>query len=246
MIRVILVDDEMDALKNLKWELERFCLDVDVLKSCTDPAEAVLAINSLKPDCLFLDIEMPGMDGFGLLEKLEFKDFELIFTTAYDQYALQAFKSYAFAYLLKPIDTDELVACMERVRKNQESETLGAELRKVLGSIRPRAGRKVALNLAGKTLFVSVDSILYAKADGNYTEVYMRDERTVVLSRKLKEFEELLSDGPFFRVHKSYLVNTEAIRAFIFTDGHQVLLENEVSLPVSRGRKDQLLQLLGA
>ena len=245
MIRVILVDDEMDALKNLKWELERFCGDVDVLELYTNPVEALSAINYLKPDCLFLDIEMPGMDGFGLLEKLDYTEFDLVITTAYDQYALQAFRKHAVGYLLKPVDTDELVACMERVRKNKASQSLGTELRQWLAKSAPVSEKRIALSLSGKTLYVPMESILYAKADGNYTELHFKSGRPEVVSKKLKVLESQLENGSFFRVHKSYLVNTQAIRAFVHTDGNHVILDNGVSVPVARGRKNELLEQLG-
>lgn len=247
MIRAILVDDEIDALKNLKWEIERFCSDVEVLEIYTNPAEAISAINYLKPDCLFLDIEMPGMDGFGLLDRLDYRDFDLIITSAYDQYALKAFKSQASAYLLKPVDTDELKICMDRVRKNKERNVLGEDLQGILEKAHSRPSvRKIALPLSGRTRYVKIDSIIYAKADGNYTELFFQGNESEVLSKKLKDVEELLGNGPFYRSHKSYLVNTDCVVEFVFKEGNHILLENGVSIPVSRSRRKKLIELLGS
>ena len=245
MIKAIIVDDESNAIKNLKWELENFCKDIEVSDSFTDPIEAISAINYLKPDCVFLDIEMPEMDGFQLLASLKYRDFDLIITTAFDNYAIKAFKEHAVDYLLKPIDSDDLSESVERVRANKSNNGLGFEIIKVLESITPKSGSsKISLQLSGKTIFVKSDDILYCKADGNYSEIFLKENRKEFLSKKLKDIEELVQDTNFFRVHKSYLVNLNHIKEFINNDGQYLVLDNGVSIPVSRSKKNALFQLL--
>jgi two-component system LytT family response regulator len=245
MIKAIIIDDEISAIKSLKWEIENFCQGIEICDSFTDPTEAISAINYLKPDCVFLDIEMPEMDGFQLLSKLKFRDFELIITTAYDSYAIRAFKENAIDYLLKPIDTDDLLKSVAKIKTSKEKHTLGLDLKRALDSILPKQTKtKIALPLSGKTLFVNSDDIIYCKSDGNYSEIFFKKDKKEMLSKKLKDIEEIIDNDIFFRVHHSYLVNINHIKEFIRNDGQYLVLENGVSIPVSRSKKSALLQLL--
>ena len=194
MIKAIIIDDEYNAIKNLKWELENFCDDVEVSDAFTNPIEAISAINYLKPDIVFLDIEMPEMDGFQLLESLKYRDFSLIITTAFDNYAIKAFKEQAIDYLLKPIDSDDLSASIERVRANKSKNNLGFEIKKVIDSITPQTEvRKIAIPLTGKTIFIEPDEIIFCKSDGNYSEIYFRTRKMEMLTKNLKTVEELIN-----------------------------------------------------
>jgi len=243
MIRAIIVDDEPSAIRNLEWEIKNFCKGIEICESFTDPIEAISAINYLKPDCIFLDIEMPELDGFQLLNSLKYRDFDLIITTAFDNYAIRAFKESAIDYLLKPIDSDDLIKSISRIKKNKEKNTLGWDLKKVIQDIIPKTS-KISLPLVGKTIFVTSDDIFYCKSDGNYTEVFFKDNTKEVLTKKLKKVEEIINNRLFFRVHNSYLVNINYIKEFIKSDGQYLVLENGASIPVSRTKKDALLQLL--
>jgi len=205
MIKAIIVDDELSAIRSLKWEVEKFCKGIEITDSFTNPVEAISAINYLKPDCIFLDIEMPEMDGFQLISSLEHKNFDLIITTAYDNYALRAFKANAIDYLLKPIDTDDLLASVTKIR---------------------------------------VNNIMYCKSSGNYSEIFFKEQKKEMLSKKLKEVEALINSDDFFRVHKSYLVNVKYIKEFVKSDGHYLVLENETTIPVARLKKNDLLDYL--
>ncbi len=245
MIKAIIVDDELSAIRSLKWEVEKFCKDIEITDSFTNPIEAVSAINYLKPDCIFLDIEMPEMDGFQLLSNLEHKNFDLIITTAFDNYAIRAFKANAIDYLLKPIDTDDLLASVAKIKANKEKNTLGVDLEKILKSIIPnKTPRKVALVFSGKTVFVNSEDIVYCKSSGNYSEIFFKEQKKEIVSKKLKEVEALIQNDNFFRVHKSYLVNVKYIKEFIKSDGHYLVLENETTIPVSRLKKNDLLTFL--
>ena len=245
MLKAIIVDDESDAIINLKWELENFCEGIKVCNHFTNPEEAIPAINEQKPDCVFLDIEMPEMDGFKLLESLDYRNFDLIITTAFDNYAIKAFKEHAVAYLLKPIDSDDLSEAVARVKANKATNDLGFEIKKILKSIAPTADRtKVALPLLGRTLFVKIDDILYCKAEGNYTEVCIIESRKELISKKLKDISELLDNPRFFRVHKSYLVNIDYVEELITNEGNYLILEDGSSIPVARSKKNTLVELL--
>lgn len=245
MIKAIIVDDEINSIKSLKWEIVQFCENVEICDSFTSPIEAISAINYLKPDCVFLDIEMPEMDGFQLLSKLKYRNFDLIITTAYDNYAIQAFKESAIDYLLKPVDTDDLLKAISKIKINKEKSLLGIELKKVLDSLSPKQNlNKIALSLSGKIIYVEPNDILYCKADGNYTIVFLKGNKKEMLSKKLKTIEELIGNTNFFRVHNSYLVNMEHVKELIKKDGYYLVLENAIKIPVSRSKKEDLLQLL--
>ncbi|MFA5618967.1 MAG: LytTR family DNA-binding domain-containing protein [Weeksellaceae bacterium] len=242
-LRAIIVDDESDAIKNLKWEIEQFCEGIDICETFTDPMEAISGINYLKPDCVFLDIEMPEIDGFQLLKNLSFKDFEIIFTTAYDQYALKAFRAEAIDYLLKPIDTDDLRKSIARVRERKKGNGLGENIKDFLDSFNSKKNERLALNFSGKIKFVELGDIIYCKSNGSYTEIYLNEDKTEILSKKIKEVEELTNED-FFRVHNSYLVNLNYIYEYIKADGHYLLLKDGTTVPISRSKRNELLKKL--
>lgn len=243
MIKAIIVDDEYNAIKNLKWEIERFCSDVKVVDAFTDPIEAISAINYLKPDCVFLDIEMPEMDGFELLDNLKYRSFDLIITSAYDNYAINAFRQHAVDYLLKPVDSDDLVEAVARIKANKNKNALGKELKGLFDDWKSMGGNKIALPMAGRTLYVDRDDILYCKSDGNYTEVYFVNGNKEVLSKRLKDLEDMLAHG-FFRVHNSYLIQLNAIKEYVNHDGQYLVLCDGTNVPVSRTKKQMLMQAL--
>ncbi|MFD2101726.1 LytR/AlgR family response regulator transcription factor [Flagellimonas iocasae] len=243
MIKAIIVDDEFNAIKNLKWEIERFCTDVKVLDTFTDPVEAISAINYLKPDCVFLDIEMPEMDGFEMLNMLKYRSFDLIITSAYDNYAIKAFRQHAMDYLLKPVDSDDLIEAIDRIRANKQKNILGSELKGLFEEWRDAEEKRMALPMAGKTLYVDRNDILYCKSDGNYTEVFFENGGKEVFSKRLKDLEDMLGKG-FYRVHNSYVTRLNAITEFVNQDGQYLVLCDGTHVPVSRSKKGELLQLL--
>lgn len=246
MIKAVIIDDEYNAIKNLKWEIENFCDDVEVCDTFTNPIEAISAINYLKPNCVFLDIEMPEMDGFQLLNQLTFRDFDLIITTAYDNYAIKAFKEHAIDYLLKPIDSEDLEESISRVRINQSQNSLGEEVKKIIKSFAPtQQPKRLALPLIGKTVYVNMDDIIFCKSNGNYTEIHLANNEKKMLSKNLKDVE-VKTNNSFFRVHNSYVVNINYIKEFVKNEGLYLVLQNGNTIPVSRSRKNELLQLLNS
>jgi len=247
MIKAVIVDDEQLAIESLQWEIENFSQDIKVIESFTNPKEAVSGINYLKPDLVFLDIEMPEIDGFQLLQLLDYKNFDLIITTAYNQYAIQAFKANAIDYLLKPVDPDDLIQAIERVKNrqlnNSSTQNIEAVLNKLVktGFERPK---KVPLNLSNKIILVEADKILYCKSDGSYTTVYMTDGTEHLVSKSIKHFDEILPDSFFVRVHKSYMVNLNEIKELSKQGTGEIVLTNERIIPISRSHRKQVFEAL--
>ena len=237
MIEAVIVDDEIKALQSLSWELTNFSDEINVGASFTDPFEALHYLENHTPDCLFLDIEMPSMDGFQFIQKLKNKDFPVVITTAYNQYAIKALKNEAIDYLLKPIDTDDLKDTIVKIKKYNAKNYTAERLEQIL--INFNSGpvqKKITLNTDGKLLFLESDEILYAESDGNYSTLYLADGQKIVLTKKLKEVNELLPSDSFFRIHNSYIINLTKIKEFLKTDGY-VVLQSKHKIPVSRQKK---------
>ena len=243
-LEAVLVDDEEKALQSLSWELTNFSEEIDVVASFTDPFEALGYLEYNTPDCLFLDIEMPTMDGFQFIQKLNNKDFPVVITTAYNQYAIKALKNEAIDYLLKPIDSDDLKDTISKIRKFNSRVYTAEKLEKILLKFNSNSlHRKVTFNTDGKLLFLESDDILYAESDGNYSTVYLSDGQKIVLTKKLKEVNALLPSETFFRIHNSYIINLSKIKEFLKTDGY-VILESNHKIPVSRQKKSDFLDLI--
>lgn len=244
MLQAVIVDDEIKALQSLSWELTNFSDEINVVSSFTDPFEALLYLDSYTPDCLFLDIEMPTMDGFQFIQKLKNKDFPVVITTAYNQYAIKALKHEAIDYLLKPIDTDDLRDTIVKIKKHNSKNFSAERLEKILLNFNSNsAQKKITINTDGKLLFLKSDEILYAESDGNYSTIFLIDGQKIVLTKKLKEVNEILPADSFFRIHNSYIINLTKIKEFLKTDGYVVLQSNH-KIPVSRQKKSDFLDML--
>jgi len=244
MIEAVIVDDEIKALKSLAWELTHFSEEINVSASFTNPFEALSYLEKNTPDCLFLDIEMPTMDGFQFIQKLTNKNFPIVITTAYNQYAIKALKNEAIDYLLKPIDTDDLKDTIAKIKKFNSKNFTAERLEQILLNFNANLShKKITLNTDGKLLFLESDEILYAESDGNYSTIYLVDGQKIVLTKKLKEVNTLLPQDSFFRIHNSYIINLNKIKEFLKTDGYVVLNSNH-KIPVSRQKKSDFLDLL--
>ncbi|NKI26710.1 response regulator transcription factor [Arenibacter sp. 6A1] len=244
MLEAVLVDDEIKALQSLSWELTNFNKEIKVVATFTDPFQALLYLEKHSPDCLFLDIEMPTMDGFQFIQKLHHKDFPVIITTAYNQYAIKALKNEALDYLLKPIDTDDLKETIIKIKKFNQRAYNSNKLEKMLLKINAETNhKKITINTDGKLLFLQSDEILFAESDGNYSTLFLTDGQKIVLTKKLKEVNEILPKSIFFRVHNSFIINLHKIKEFFKTDGYLVLESNH-KIPVSRQKKSDFLDLI--
>jgi two-component system, LytTR family, response regulator len=246
MIRAIVVDDEPYASQALQTLLKKHCPDVVVEAACHSAQEAEERITALKPQLVFLDIEMPHRNGFELLEHFMPASFQVIFTTSYDQYAIKAIRFSALDYLLKPIDPRELQAAVAKATQASNNALLPAQLQLLLQSVREPVStvNRIALPTLEGLQMLTIDTILYCMANSNYTTFVMKDKKKLVISRTLKEIEEMLEDHGFLRIHHSHLVNVAAIEKYIRGEGGTVIMIDGTELDVSRSRKESLLKTL--
>ena len=246
MVRSIIVDDELKSRESLKILLEDFCENVEVLALCQNVAEGIEAVSKHKPDVVFLDIQMQRETGFDLLSKIKSIDFEVIFTTAYSEYAIKAFKFSAIDYLLKPIDIEELKKALHKVEKKLNG-SISDRLEQLIQNLKPSSAQnyKLALPTADGLIFIKIDDILYCEASSNYTYIFSSDGKKYLVSRTLKEYEDMLSEHNFFRIHNSYLINLGSVKKYVRGEGGYVVMNNDVSLDVSKRKKDSFLIKLG-
>jgi len=245
MIKAIIIDDEMHCRKTLSILLKEYCPDVQIIEQCDNGEDGVEAIKKSKPDLVFLDIEMPRMNGFEMLEQFSEIPFAVIFTTGYDQYAIKAFRFSALDYLLKPIDHEELKKAVLKVSKHI-LYPLPQQLEILLQKIhhQPAAINKIALPTMEGLQMIPVDSIISCASDRNYTAVLLKGKQKIIVSRILKDIEEMLEEYSFLRVHHSYIVNLNEISKYIKGEGGYLVMSDGSSVDVSRSRKEILLQKL--
>lgn len=246
MIKAILVDDERHCRETLSIQLEKYCSQVQLLAQCSSAVQGLEAIAQYQPDVVFLDVEMPKMNGFEMLQQFSHIPFEVIFTTGYDAYAIKAIRFSAIDYLLKPIDKDELRKAVGKVRQ-KNSHNLNQQLDILLEKLGTKQVplQKIALPTLDGFELVPIENILHCEADSNYTHVVLKHAKKVLVSRTLKEIEELLDGHAFLRIHHSYLVNLNEIVRYIRGEGGYVIMSDNTSITVSRSRKDALLKIFG-
>jgi two-component system LytT family response regulator len=245
MIKAIIIDDEPYCCEALDILLQRYCPGVQVIAICHSGKEAITAIQSMKPQLVFLDIEMPQMNGFEMLEQLKGTQFELIFTTSYDQYAIKAIRFSALDYLLKPIDREELQQAVQKVERRLE-HPLPQQLELLLQKIQPGTSsvQRIALPTMEGLQLVPINTIISCASHSNYTIFHLKNKEKITVSRTLKETEELLQEYGFLRVHHSFLVNLNEINKYIKGEGGYLVMSDGSSIDVSRSRKELLLQRL--
>jgi two-component system, LytTR family, response regulator len=247
MLRAILVDDEENALNSLKQKIIQHCDTVKIIAACTVPDEAIEKINLLQPDLIFLDIEMPGINGFSFLQKLDHKNVEVIFVTAYDHYAVKAIRFSALDYLVKPVDLDELKAAVDRAIEKRNTAMPNQRLDMLLDQIsRPQKSfNKIAIPTHEGMQFIKVNDIIYLEAHVNYTHIFLKDNLKYIVSRTIKDFEEILPTEIFFRIHNSYIINKDYLEKYIRGEGGQVVLSNGTVLDVAKRKKAEFLKTIG-
>lgn len=243
MIRAVLVDDEANNLENLKIMLTNYCPDVSVIGEASSVRQAIELVSLLDPELLFLDIEMPGASGFDLLSQIKNIRFEVIFVTAYNNYALKAIKFNALYYILKPIDTNDLTEAVDRAKQRLADKSQIEFTRLALQNLQqPPKSKRIALASADKVEFFDLHTIIRCLGENNYTRFFFENGETRLVSKPLSEYEDLLAEFDFIRVHKSHLVNGYKISSFIKKDGGYILTSDGSSVPVSRRKKDELLE----
>lgn len=241
MLQILLVDDENDALEALEWKLNNYIDNVQVT-TCNSPLKAINIINELKPDVVFLDIQMPEMDGFTMIERVEYRDFNLIFTTAHDEFALKAIKVSAIDYLLKPVDKDELLASMEKIKKSKKGDLLENKLKLLLNNLNENGSDKINISADGKVYLLDKEDVVMLKSDKRYTTIFLKSEQQIVVSKTLKEVEKKFQFPEFFRVHNSYLINLNHIKEYLKGLGGELIMTNGLTASISRNRKAELFK----
>ena len=247
MIKAIIIDDELPSVETLLWKLENYCPEVEIVKTFTNPVEALAYLKQSPPDLLFLDIEMPLLNGFDILEELGEINFDVVFTTAYDEFGIQAIKLSALDYLLKPVQNQELKKAVDKFIQKKQPEVSSKKLKVLFQNIRDEEKKgmpgRIALATKESIEFVEPAEIIVCTSDSNYTLVQLTDGRKKLISRTLKDFEEMLSPFNFFRTHHSHLVNLSHVREFVRTDGGYLVMRNKMAIPVSRSKKEDLLKM---
>jgi len=250
MIRTVIIDDEPAAVNVLATLLRKKCKDdVEVIATSTSPTEGRSLIEQHKPDLVFLDIEMPGMTGVDLIRSFNDPGFRVVFVTAYDDYAVQAFQLSAVNYLLKPVGPESVITTIEKikddVRKNQTniSEPL-QQLEKLLSRHSGDDEKKIGIAMADKIIFIHVSDIIYCEASSAYTHVHLKNGGKMLASKPLGDFEILLLNHKFFRIHHSYLINLNRIKEFQRNDGGYVIMDDDKHLEVSRRKRTEFLQAI--
>ncbi|MEJ7768872.1 MAG: LytTR family DNA-binding domain-containing protein [Chitinophagaceae bacterium] len=249
MFRAVLVDDEPQSCKSLAIKLRTVAEDIEIVGIYNHPEKAITGIRKMKPTVVFLDIEMPGMNGFQLLENMEEFDFEVIFVTAYNEYMLNALRISALDYLLKPVDTDELKNALSRLRKkislSEDFVHTKEQLILLSDTLKePHAPKRLALATLQGIIFLRINEILRVEALSNYSTFYLVNKQKIVVSKTLKEFEPVLLTQNFFRVNRSCIVNTDCIVKYKHEDGGMLELQDGSEVRVGPHRKNELVELL--
>jgi two-component system LytT family response regulator len=244
-MKAVIIDDEPYASQALVSLLKRYCPEVTIAAVCNNSKEAVQLLQETAPQLIFLDIEMPFLNGFELLELIAPVNFRIIFTTSYDQYAIKAIRFSALDYLLKPVDGDELKAAVKKATA-QVSSGIDQQLALLMSRLQEpqSAVSRIALPTLDGLQMIPVNSIIYCTASSNYTLLTLKDKQKLLVSRTLKEIEEMLSDFRFLRVHHTYLVNLLEVKKYKRGEGGTLTMSDGSSVDVSRSRKDELLKML--
>jgi len=244
-LRAILVDDELSSLQNLQSKLVEFCPDVEVVATAQKPEDAILFIRQHKPDVIFLDIEMPRMNGFRMLDELGELDFEIIFTTAYNHYAVDAIRISAFDYLMKPVAIKELQNALERLARYRQTHTRD-KLDVLRQSLSPNKSQeeKIAIPTNEGLEFIPIKNILHIESSSNYSKIFLTDGKNILVTKLLKDFEDILGPYNFFRVHNSHLINLAYIKKYIRGEGGQVEMQNGDVIDVARRKKEEFIRLI--
>jgi two-component system, LytTR family, response regulator len=248
MLKAILIDDEESSLSSLKEKIISYCPNVQVAALCDNAEKGIEAIDNLHPDIVFLDIEMPVMNGFVMLQHLTYKNFELIFTTAYDHYAIKAIRCSALDYLVKPIEIDDLKAAVNKAEEKRNRSCPNPQIELLVEQLvnKKNSFSRIAIPTTEGLQFLKIDDIIYLEASINYTHIYTGGGKKYIVSRTLKDFEDMLPPEIFLRIHHSYIINKNFAEKYLRGDGGgQVVLSNGITLDVAKRKKGEFLKAIG-
>ncbi|WP_442592068.1 LytR/AlgR family response regulator transcription factor [Pedobacter sp. AW31-3R] len=243
ILKAILIDDELKSRTNLRQLLLEYCPNVEIIAEAGNAVEALKLIRELKPDLLFLDIEMGEVSGFDLLKLLNGQqNFEVIFVTAFDKYGIQAVKACAIDYLLKPINILELSTAVEKATIQINPKKENERLKELVANIdRGDEEQKIAIPLSDKIEFLAINKIIRLEAEGNYTHIYLDNKKHYLVCKTLKEYQELLENHNFIRPHQSHLINFRKISSYVKTDGGYIVMDDGSQAPISRQKREEML-----
>jgi len=245
MLRAILIDDDQSNLSALSEKLLKHCPEVQVIGRCDNGEDGIIAIENDKPDLVFLDIEMPLMNGFVMLQQLKYRNFELVFVTAYDHYAIKAIKYSALDYLVKPVEIDDLKAAVTKAEANKNSRNSQLQMDLLLEHLNNKQPKRITIPTSDGLRFINIEDIVYLEASNNYTNIYLSTDQKLLVSRTLKDFEDILPSDTFLRIHHSTVINKYYVEKYIRGDGGQVVMRHGKILDVSKRKKSEFLQAIG-
>lgn len=248
-MRVAIIDDELHCIESLEITLLNLFPNINIVYKSSKVEESISEFKELDIDLLFLDIEMPGMSGFQFLENFVDRDFDVIFTTAYSEYAIEAFKAHAISYLLKPIDETDLLEAVGDWKNTRDSQEANDQDISELISHLKRDGlltSKISVPISGGYQFVEVENIIYCESESNYTNMFFQDGNSLLISKTLKTLEKLLAPFYFIRVHKSFLINPNYLIQYSRTGGGYVIMKNQKKIPVSKDKREVIINLFKA
>lgn len=241
MIQSIIIDDELHCVETLTEKIKMYCPVIEVVQTFTKPLDAIQYLTNNSVDVVFLDIEMPVLNGFSMLEKLNKINFQLVFTTAYDQYAIKAIKFSAFDYLLKPVSKEDLLAMAQRLASEKVPEkTMDEQFSVLMQHLGQGATDQMKISIPTNEgiIFTYVRDLIRVESESNYSYIHFSNRKPILVSKTLKEFEDLLTPYKFFRIHNSHLINTRLIAKYIKSDGGSVIMENGDRIEISRRKKE--------
>jgi two-component system LytT family response regulator len=239
-LKTIIVDDEPDSIKLLSLQLSQHCPEVEIAGMYTSSVKALPAIEKIQPDLVFLDIEMPIMNGFELLEKILHLPFSVIFITAYNQYALKAFRFNAVDYLVKPVDAEDLIEAISKAAKR--IKPTATQLSLMQKQMRGEAATKIAIpGQQGGVSFIDLNEIVYSEASNNYSKLILTDGKQFLISKTLKDVQEVLEEEHFLRVHRQYIINLNHVKHFNRNEGI-LTMDNGDHIPIARNQKERLTE----
>jgi two-component system, LytTR family, response regulator len=247
MLTAIIIDDESHSRNALKQKLANHCPELLLVAECADGEEGIQNIEQLKPDLIFLDVEMPRMNGFTMLQQLSNRNFELVFVTAYDYYAIKAIKFSALDYLVKPVEIEDLKLAVQKAMQKRQPSSGNERLELLLQNMmnEKKEQHRIAIPSMDGLQFINLDNIIYLEAQSNYTFIYLAGQHKITVSKTLKDFEELLPPAIFIRIHHSHIVNKNAVEKYIRGEGGQVVMSNGATLDVARRKKEEFMKAIG-
>jgi len=246
-LTAVLIDDESSSRNSLRQKLVTHCPDITIVAECESGEDGIKAIQSHDPDIVFLDVEMPRMNGFVMLQQLEQRSFELIFTTAYDHYAISAIRFSALDYLVKPIEIKTLKEAVERAKEKIQTDLPNQRIETLLHNLidEKNLHNRIAIPSLEGLQFIDITDIIYLEAESNYSFIYLQNATRITVSKTLKDFEELLPSHTFIRIHHSYIINKNHVRKYLKGEGGQVLMSNGKLLDVARRKKEDFMKAIG-